>query len=305
MIARAVFMGTPRSAIPTLELLVESHDVALVVTQPDRPVGRSKTPQPPPVKRRARELGVPVAQPSGRGELHAVIADLGPLALGVVVAYGRILGPEVLDLPANGILNVHFSLLPRWRGAAPVARALMAGDEMTGVSIIRLDEGLDTGPILTAQAVDILPGETAGQLTDRLAHLGAHLLASSIPPYLQGDLVPVTQSDEGLEYAQKLDSRDRPIKMSAHPEAVVARVRGLAPEPGATLVMDGQKHQILGAVTSDAHVPPGTWTVIDGDPVFGVAGGSVVITSIKPPGRNLQSGKDWVRGRRSDQGTVA
>src|SRR5690606_39699141 len=129
---------------------------------------------------------------------------VGEFDLGDVVAYGRLLRPEVLALPVRGVLNVHFSLLPRWRGAAPVARALMAGDTMTGVTIIRLDEGLDTGPVLTAQLVDIHPSEDAGTLTDRLARLGARLLVSVIPGYLSGEVVPVPQTDDGVTYAEKI-----------------------------------------------------------------------------------------------------
>ena len=304
MSARVVFMGTPRSALPTLEMLAETHEVALVVTQPDRPFGRSGKPKPPPVKERAESLGLQVTQPSDRDELRDALASSGPFDLGAVVAYGRILKPEVLSLPEHGLLNVHFSLLPRWRGAAPVARALMAGDAMTGVTIIQLDEGLDTGPVLTAQAVDVLEGENAGRLTDRLAVIGGRLLTACIPSYLSGDLVPVPQSDEGATYAGKLVSGDRPIDIGFEPAQVVAHVRGLAPDPGATLAIDGEPHQVLEASRSEVDVASGSWEIVSGSPVFGVSGGSVEIELIKPPGRNLQSGADWARGLRRDHGTV-
>lgn len=304
MTARVVFMGTPRSALPTLKSLASTQDVALVITQPDRPKGRSSKPKSPPVKVAAIQMGLPVSQPASRADLVDTVTEYGPFDLGVVVAYGRILRREILEQPTHGLLNVHFSLLPRWRGAAPVARAIMAGDTMTGVTIIRLDEGLDTGPVLTAQAVDIGDDEDTGSLTVRLAELGAHLLTSSIDPYVDGDLVPVDQSNEGVVYAEKLTRDDRPIDMSATTADIVSWVRGLAPEPGATLEIDGERHQILGALPHEASVEPGTWQIVNGAPVFGVADGSLEITHIKPPGRNLQSGADWVRGHRSDHGSV-
>jgi methionyl-tRNA formyltransferase len=167
--ARVVFLGTPEAAVPALDSLTQRHEIPLVVTQPDRTQGRSKRPVPSPVKRLASAKGLTVAQPEDRSELAKQFEDHGPFDVGVVVAYGRILRPEILEAPDRGLLNAHFSLLPRWRGAAPVARALMAGDAMTGVTIMKLDEGLDTGPILTAQAIDIPPGVDAGQLTESLA----------------------------------------------------------------------------------------------------------------------------------------
>ncbi len=305
MTARVVFMGTPQLAVPVLDTLASRHDVARVITQPDRARGRSGRPQPPPVKVRAEELGLVVSQPTSHDELVDTLVGLGDLDLGVVVAYGRILRPETLAIPRHGFLNVHFSLLPRWRGAAPLARALMAGDPMTGVSIMRLDPGLDTGPILTAQAIDIMPNENAGQLGERLSTMGAHLLATVIEPYLSGDMAPVPQTDDGATYADKLTAEDRPIDLSRSPREVVDHIRGLAPEPGATLDIDGEPHQILEAVPTDAPIAPGEWSVVADAPVFGVAGGGVQISLIKPPGRRLQPGEAWARGRHSDRGTVA
>lgn len=303
--ARVVFLGTPQAAVPTLEVLAADHDVGLVITQPDRPRGRSGTPQPPPVKEKARAHGVEVSQPATSGDIALVMREAGPFDVGVVVAYGRILRPEVLALAAHGLLNVHFSLLPRWRGAAPVARALMAGDKMTGVTIIKLDEGLDTGPVLTAQAVDILPDDDAGALTDRLAHLGARLLSETLPGYLAGDLKPVPQTDEGLVYADKVEKEERPIDPDTAAPAVVAKVRGLAPEPAATLKIDGETHKILSARLYDTEVEEGHWSVVDGVPVVGFPGGVVELVTLQPPGKKAMSGADWARGRRSGQGAVS
>lgn len=302
--ARVVFLGTPGAAVPTLETLTDEHEIALVVTQPDRPKGRSATPVPPPVKESALEHGIEVAQPETREQLATVVGEHAPFDVGVVVAYGRILRPEVLEVPGHGMLNVHFSLLPRWRGAAPVARALMAGDEMTGVTIIRLDEGLDTGPVLTAQAIDISESDNAGELTDRLARLGARLVANAMPRYLAGEIEPVPQIDVGATYAEKIDKGDRPIDPASNAASVVAKVRALAPDPAATLVIDGETHQIHRADLSDAEVKPGTWRAVDGVPVVGFSGGSVELVALQPAGRNPRSGRDWLHGRHADHGIV-
>lgn len=302
---RVVMMGTPESALPTLEVLRREFEVALVVTRPDRARGRSRKPVPPPVKVAADSAGLAVAQPGSSEDLAAALEQAGPFDMGVVVAYGRILRPEVLALPRGGLLNLHFSLLPRWRGAAPVARALMAGDTMTGVTIIKLDEGLDTGPVLTAQAVDILPDENAGSLTARLAELGAALLLRVIGPYLAGDLEPVPQVDEGAIYAERIEAEDRIIDTADGAAAMVNKVRAMAPTPGATLEVDGQRHKVLAARPSEHTPPAGTWEVHDGVPVVATGSGGVELIRLQPPGRRPQSGADWLRGLRRDRGTVA
>lgn len=305
MSARIVFLGTPEAAVPSLEHLADAHDVALVVTQPDRPRGRSGRPMPPPVKVMAEELGMAVAQPGKGGELAAALREHGPFDLGAVVAYGRILDLEVLGLPRHGFLNVHFSLLPRWRGAAPVARALMAGDPMAGVTIIRLDEGLDTGPVLTAQAIDIAADEDAGALTTRLSQLGARLLTSSIDAYLSGDMVPFPQTDDGLTVAAKIDPGERVIAIDTSPAEVVNQIRALAPRPGAKLVIDGEPHKILAARAHEASPRAGSWQRVGEVPVVGLAGGGLELVTLQRPGKTPQSGEAWARGRHRDQGVVA
>ena len=180
----------------------------------------------------------------------------------------------------------------------------MAGDTMTGVTIMQMDEGLDTGPVLTAQAVDVLAGESAGELTNRLAGLGARLLAQSVGPYLEGSALPVPQTDEGVTYASKIVAEDRPVDIGADPRSTVALVRGLSPSPAATLEIDGDRHKVLMARETEAEVEPGTWQAVEGVPVVGVRGGGVELVSLQPPGRNPQSGADWVRGRHADHGVV-
>ena len=303
--ARVAFLGTPESAVHSLESLVGLHQVGLVVTQPDRPKGRSKRPQAPPVKEAARKLGLDVAQPERKAGIEDALLAEAPFDVGVVVAFGRILTPEVLAIPDKGLLNVHFSLLPRWRGAAPVARALMAGDPMTGVTIIKLDQGLDTGPILTAQAVDIGSVENAAGLTDRLARVGARLLVDSLDPYLRGDLEPVAQSDEGVTYADKIEPGDRPISPADVVDSVLGQVRGLAPRPAATLMVDGEAHKILAVERSDVSPPQGSWQIIDGAPVVGLANGGIEIVTIQPPGKTPRDGRAWANGLHAKAGTVA
>lgn len=301
---RIVFLGTPDEAVPTLDALAGRFQVDLVVTQPDRPRGRSGTPRPPAVKERAVELGIDVAQPERRSDVGPAIAGAGEFDLGVVVAYGRILGPDVLAHPDKGLLNVHFSLLPRWRGAAPVARALMAGDTMTGVTILKLDEGLDTGPVLTAQAVDIGREENAGELTERLARLGARLVTSVIPGYIEGSADPVPQSDAGANYAAKIRAEDRPLDLDATPKEFIDKVRGLAPDPGATLVIDGEPHKVLGARESEWSPARRNWEIHGDTPVVAVGEGGVELVELQPPGKRPQTGDDWARGRRGSRGKV-
>jgi len=224
-VSRVAFLGTPEAALPALRSLAAGHDVAVVITQPDRGKGRGRAISHPPVKIEGDGLGLRVVQPSSAGEVKESLESAGKLDVAVVVAYGRILKPDALAVPSAGMLNLHFSLLPRWRGAAPVSRALMAGDRMTGVTIFRLDEGLDNGPVLTAQAVDIDHEETAGDLTSRLATLGARLMTGAIPPYLAGGLEPVPQSDDGLTYASKIEPQERAINVDGSRVEEVNRIR--------------------------------------------------------------------------------
>jgi methionyl-tRNA formyltransferase len=303
-VSRVAFLGTPEAALPTLRSLAAGHDVPVVITQPDRQKGRGRAITPPPVKIEADRLGLRALQPTSAGEVKAVLESAGNLDLAIVVAYGRILRPEALAVPANGVLNLHFSLLPRWRGAAPVNRALMAGDPMTGVTIFRLDEGLDTGPVLTAQAVDIGVEETAGELTSRLATVGARLITGAIPPYLDGVLEPVPQSDEGLVYASKIEPAERVIRVDGSRVEEVNRVRALSPEPGATLVVDGETHQVLQARPHQATPAPGRWMEAGGVPVAGLGDGGVELVTILPAGKRPMSGEAWLRGLRRSGGLI-
>lgn len=299
---RIVFLGTPAAAVPTLHALNERHDVVAVITMPDRPRGRSAKPQPPAVKVTAESLGLEVLQPASSAETSSLLADLGPIDVGVVVAFGQILQPAALATPAHGMLNVHFSLLPRWRGAAPVARALMSGDPMSGVTIIQIDEGLDTGPVLTAQAVDIRADDDAGSLTERLAELGARLMADSVEDYVDGELVPVEQSDQGLTYARKIEKSDRRLSADSNVEDFVNRVRGLSPSPAATLVLDGESFKIFNAVPAAADIPPGRWMAREESLLIGLTGGVVEVRDLQPPGKRRMPAADFLRGLNRGEG---
>jgi methionyl-tRNA formyltransferase len=204
-----------------------------------------------------------------------------------------------------GYVNIHFSLLPRWRGAAPVERAIMAGDPMTGVTIILLDEGLDTGPVLNAQAVDIADFVTGGELTSVLAGLGARLVVKTLPDYVSGQVTAIRQVSDGATYARKLAPSDRPVRIDEDRVMTINRIRALAPRPGATLEIDGETFKILEASRVDLAVEPGRWESIAGVPVFGCSDGALEIQHLQPPGRRVVTGASWLRGLRRTAGVVA
>ncbi len=271
---RVVFMGTQDFAVPTLDAVVAAgHEVILVVAQPDRPAGRGKRPRKPPVAVRALELGLPVAQPKAirSGRFPRRYASLEP-DVAVVIAYGRILTPELLQTPRLGCVNVHASLLPRWRGAAPIQAAILAGDEVTGVCTQRMEEGLDTGPIYVSRSLAIGPGETAGTLHDRLAALGAEVAVETL---------------EGLEDRQPV-SQD---------EAAATWVRAMTPGPGG-FVGDGKARLKLREVAlADGSGPPGT--VLSLDPLVVACGeGAVALVEVQAPGKRPLPGRVFANGAR-------
>ncbi len=242
---KVVFMGTPDFSVPVLEALVEAgHEVLCVYCQPPRPAGRGKKDRPSPVQAKAEELGLPVRYPKslkGKAE-QAEFAALEP-DIAVVVAYGLILPQAVLDAPAKGCLNIHASLLPRWRGAAPIHRAIMAGDAETGVCIMQMEAGLDTGPVLLRKAVPIGAEETTAELHDRLSALGAGAIVEALAN-LDG-LEPVSQPEEGVTYAKKIDKAEARVDWSKPAVEVDRLIRGLSPFPGAWCEVDGERLKLL------------------------------------------------------------
>lgn len=296
---RVAFLGTPDVAVPVLEAAAERFDVAVVVTQPDRPRGRSKQLRPPPVKVAALERALPVAQPERSGDIAAVLAGAGPLDVGILVAYGRIVRPEALAVPAHGIVNAHFSLLPRWRGAAPVQRALLAGDGRTGVSVMVLDPGLDTGPVVATWSTAVGSTEDAGGLSMRLAAGAAGLLPWTVEAYVGGSVVATPQPDEGATIADKIGPGDRVIDWTTPATEVANRIRALSPVPGATTRAGDVPLKILAARVAEASGHPGRLLVDGGSAVVACGTAGIHLEVVQPAGGRAMDAQDWLRGLRS------
>jgi methionyl-tRNA formyltransferase len=291
---RVVFMGTPDFAVPILEALVgDGHEIACVYTQPPRPAGRGKKDRPSPVQARAEDLELPVRHPAslkGREDQQA-FADLAA-EVAVVVAYGLILPQAVLEAPERGCLNIHASLLPRWRGAAPIHRAIMAGDEETGICIMRMEAGLDTGPVLLRQATPIGPEETTGELQARLAEIGA----TAITAALQGldGLTPIPQPEEGVTYAEKISKSEARIDWTRPAQEVDRLIRALSPTPGAWTEIDGVRVKFLGSRLADGDGDPGE--VLDDALTVACGKGAVQLTRLQKAGRGAQEASDFLHG---------
>jgi len=253
---RIIFMGTPDFAVPTLDALVTAgHDIVAVYTQPPRPAGRGKAPRPSPVQARAEALGLPVRTPlTLRDAAEQAVFDDYDADAAVVAAYGLILPLPILHAPRLGCLNVHASLLPRWRGAAPIHRAILAGDTDTGVTIMAMAKGLDTGPMLAVARTPI-DGKTAGQLTDELAQTGAALMTAVLAD--PGAYPPVVQPEDGVTYADKIDKAESRIDFSAGPPAAERQVRAFNPAPGAWASYRGERIRILAAAVDPQPGEPG------------------------------------------------
>jgi len=294
-----VFLGSPAAAVPSLAAFCDVEDVELVITQPDRRAGRGSTKVPPPIKVAAEQFGLEVAQPESPEDLFDVISDARP-TVGLVVAFGRILTPTTLSLAPFGFLNVHFSLLPRWRGAAPVERAIASGDDMTGVTLMKLDEGLDTGPVLGEIATPIGPDETGGTLTARLAHLGASLVDSTVPDYLNGRRRPVPQLASGGSLAGKLSKRDALLVPEMTVSAAERAVRAYTPRPGAWMAIVDGDLKVSRAGVTDESVAPGRIELVAGTVVAGFTDGSLELVTVQPPGKALLAGSAWMNGRRRE-----
>jgi len=299
---RVVFMGSPEFAVPCLRALAAAHEVALVVSQPDKPAGRGSQLTAPAVKVAALELGLPVTQPRSAktGELRdALIASGAELA--VVVAYGKILPKAVLDALPRGCINVHASILPRYRGAAPVQWAVIHGDPETGVAIMQLDEGMDTGPILLERRVPIDPHETSGELLARLAPIGAAALLDAVAAIADGTAHPVAQDHAAATHAPMLQKTDGLIDFAQPAQAVAARIRGVDPWPGAQALHRGQIVKLFRA-TATPRAPgpdaPGTVIAIDDAGLHVVCGrDACVIREIQAPGRKRLTVAQFAAGR--------
>jgi methionyl-tRNA formyltransferase len=301
---RLVFAGTPAAALPSLgALLAGRHDVVAVVTRPDAPAGRGRTLRPSPVKARALEAGLEVLAPAHPREepFQQRLRDLAPDCV-PVVAYGALVPASLLDLPTHGWVNLHFSLLPAWRGAAPVQHALLHGDEVTGASTFRLEVGLDTGPVFGVVTERVRPTDTSGDLLERLAHAGAALLVATLDGLESGQVQGVPQPADGVSLAPKLTVDDARVDWTAPAVQVDRLVRACTPAPGAWTTLRGKRVK-LGPVTvvdgGDAAPAPGALTA---DGLVGTATSPVRLGQVRPEGRGAMPATDWLRGLRPEPG---
>lgn len=303
---RLLFAGTPEVAVPSLEaLLASDHEVAAVLTRPDAPAGRGRRLTPSPVRRRAEEAGVPVLtqRPQDPG-FAALLRDLA-VDCAPVVAYGEILPPEVLDLPAHGWVNLHFSVLPAWRGAAPVQHAVLSGDAVTGASTFRIEQGLDTGPVYGVATETVRPRDTSGDLLDRLARHGASLLVATLDAIQDGSARPVPQAAEGVSVAPRLQPEDARVRWDHPAQAVDRRVRACTPAPGAwTTLADGGRLGLgpVEPVPEATGLAPGEALVGKREVLVGTATHAVRLGDVVPAGRRAMPAADWARGARLDDG---
>jgi methionyl-tRNA formyltransferase len=305
---RLVFAGTPEFAVPALTALAREHELAGVLTQPDRPRGRGRQLTPSAVKQAALERGLPLLQPASLREETTLAALRGwrPDAL-VVVAYGLLLPPILLALPPYGCINLHASLLPRWRGAAPIQRAILAGDELTGVTIMQTEAGLDTGPILLQQSLPMPRAATSGELHATLALLGAAALCEALRGLAAGQLVPQPQPAWGATYAPKIDKSDVAIDWSRAALSIERQVRALHPRPGAESRLAAEPLRILAAEARDAppeHTSsPGTVLTVSTDAiVVACGGGQLAVKTLQRPNRNVVSAREFAQAYRVASG---
>jgi methionyl-tRNA formyltransferase len=290
---RLIFMGTPDFSVPALDALADAgHDIAAVYTQPPRPAGRGKKDRPTQVHARAETLGLPVLTPKSlksedaRKTFQSHNADIA-----IVVAYGLILPQAILDAPTHGCLNIHASLLPRWRGAAPIHRAIMAGDAETGVAIMQMEAGLDTGPVLMSETLPITANDTTGSLHDKLSTLGARLITKTLDQY--ETLTPTPQPDDGVTYAHKIDKAEARIDWSKPATDISRQIRGLSPFPGAWCEIDGERVKLLNATETEGKAAPGTHL---GNFKIACGKDAVQITMAQRQGKRPMTAEELLRG---------
>ncbi len=300
---RLIFMGTPDFAVPTLvELAARGHDIVAVYTRAPKPAGRGMDMQITPVEREARRLALPVFTPKTlrTDDAQAAFRAHGADAA-VVVAYGLILPKAVLEAPRFGCFNVHASLLPRWRGAAPINRAVMAGDAESGVTIMQMDEGLDTGAMVLAERLPILPDTTAGELHDALSPRGADLMARALAALERGTLTPTAQPEAGVTYADKISKDETRIDWSKPAQDVHNHIRGLSPFPGAWFELGGVRVKVLRSTRSDGAGQPGT--ALDGRLTIACGDGAVRLVQVQRAGKQPMAAEDFLRGTPVAAGT--
>jgi methionyl-tRNA formyltransferase len=297
---RLVFAGTPQVAVPSLAALLGSrHEVVAVLTRPDAPAGRGRALRPSPVKEAAREAGLEVLEPAHpkdlafQDRLRALDVDVVP-----VVAYGALVPRPALDIPRVGWVNLHFSLLPAWRGAAPVQHAILAGDDVTGATTFLIEEGLDTGPCFGTLTEQVRPTDTAGDLLGRLAQAGAGLLVATLDALADGAVQAVPQPAEGVSQAPKITTQDARVDWTAPALRVDRLVRACTPAPGAWTTFRDRRVKLGPVTRTEVVLPPG---VLDGD-LVGTATEAVRLGTVRPEGKGETAGVDWLRGLRVEPG---
>ena len=297
---KIVFMGSPDFALSTLRKLVDTYHVVGVVTQPDRASGRGRELKAPPVKILAQELNIPVMQPEKLKQPEAMeqLRTWAPDLI-VVAAFGQILRKDVLELPLHGCINVHASLLPRWRGAAPINAAILHGDEETGVTIMQMDVGLDTGPMLAKRSIPLTPDDTAGSVIQALSTLGADLLLETLPDYLSGNLTPQPQPEEGATYAPMMKKEDGKLNFDSDVHELERRVRAFNPWPGTFMDFDGAILKVHRAHVEQGDAPVGQRLVVENQPAVGARGGVLVLDEVQPAGKKSMNGKSFLAGARN------
>jgi methionyl-tRNA formyltransferase len=293
---RLVFMGTPDFAVPSLiELAVRGHDIAAVYTRAPKPAGRGMEMQVTPVEREARRLKLPVFTPKTLRDAEAQVTFQSHQAdAAVVVAYGLILPKPVLDAPKLGCFNVHASLLPRWRGAAPINRAVMAGDAESGVTIMKMDEGLDTGAMAMVERAQITADMTAGDLHDLLSRLGADLMARTLAAVERASLTLTPQPAKGVTYAEKISKSETRVDWTRSWSEVHDHIRGLSPFPGAWFELDGVRVKVLRATKGEGSGAPGT--LLDDRLTIACGDGAVRLTQVQRAGKQPMAAEDFLRG---------
>ena len=303
MSIKVVFMGSPDFSLPTLSALVtaRSYQVVGVVTQPDRASGRGRGLSSPPVKTLALELNIPILQPEKLRTPEAMdqLRQWNPDLI-VVAAFGQILKKNVLDLPRYGCINVHASLLPRWRGAAPINAAILAGDEETGVTIMQMDVGLDTGPMLARKSIRIKPDDTTGSVLQAISTLGADLLIETLPEYISGNLKPTAQPVDGATYAPMLKKEDGLLDFMHPAIELERRVRAMNPWPGAWFAWNGSPLKVMRAsvVSEGEGLASGSRFIVEGRPAVQSAQGVLILDEVQPAGKKVMSGKSFLAGAR-------
>ena len=312
---RICFMGSPAFAIPTLNALVEEkHQVVTIYTQPPRAAGRGKVLRSTDVHKRANELGIEALTPESlKSDFEQARFTEKKFDIAIVVAYGLILPKPILDAPRLGCINVHASLLPRWRGAAPIHRAIMEGDTETGISFMLMNEGLDTGPIIETEEIEISSDETAGSLHNKLAQLSAESIGDIIHKFAEGEITPASQSNAGSKYADKVSAMDRKIDWSKPAVEIDRQIRGLSPTPGAWFFREkpdsGEKLQMKAinscAETHSSRKPPGTVIIRDSKITVVCGNNSVIrILSLQQPNARAMNAADFLRGTPVKNGEV-